>query len=668
MTTVKAIPDLLFIPPITNPVLKDQVLNFIPVGLLALLASLSRKGYSASIYVPHFKLITRQDFNEVAQDILEMFPKAIGFSTWCNSYPVSLLIASEIKTLNPEIPVILGGPQVSVLADKTLEKFPFVDYVIRGEADYSLSKLLDIILNENSENNISDVAGLTYRDPKDNQKIIANPSTDKINNLDNLPIPLYDRIYNKSSLILDTGRGCPFHCTYCSTSQFFSNSYRTKSVKRVLGEVDYCYTKIKARFFGFSHDMIALNKNFVFDLCYGLNKYFKKKKKTFGWTCSARTDCVSTDMLKRMVESGCQGIFFGIETGSEQMQKKIRKNLNLSDAVKKVKYAISRGIQCTVSYMAGFPGESREDLNKTLNSILQMSISGAKPQMTLLALLPGTPMYNDNVRNLKFDGKISGFVDSFIPEPLMDLIRTDPEVFSPFFYLENAVIRRETYLFVSSMVNLLNNFIPTLVSLKNHLIKDIHQIDLLYYIEEKIPDYINNDSISEPELFLLLDSINRYLNFLRNRGLSIFYWEIFQADFIKASVLSRYIKWQNYRLTNHYKPKNIRTIKENYLIRVNPFWRVFKSKYYIYDYMKDSSIIRKNKTPRKGNFTYLVVPISDRETEILKVPGKYVRIIRHLKDMMVSDFICFTRPELDKRKSMKLLQTMLKLNMIEISD
>jgi radical SAM superfamily enzyme YgiQ (UPF0313 family) len=207
LRTVKAIPDLLFIPPIANPVLRDQGINFIPVGLLALLASLSRNGYNGSIYVPHLKLLAQQDFNDVAQDILATFPKSIGFSTWCNSYPISLLIAREIKKLNPEIPLLFGGPQASALAFKTLEKFPFVDYVIRGEADYSLVKLLDIILNETTENRISDVEGLTYRNPRDNQKIIANPSPGYIGDLDNLPIPFYDRIYHGSSLILDSGRG-----------------------------------------------------------------------------------------------------------------------------------------------------------------------------------------------------------------------------------------------------------------------------------------------------------------------------------------------------------------------------------------------------------------------------------------------------------------------------
>ena len=116
--------------------------------------------------------------------------------------------------------------------------------------------------------------------------------------------------------------------------------------------------------------MITLDKNYINNLCYALKQYFNEKKKKFGWTCSARTDCVSTDMLKVMAASGCKGIFFGIETGSERMQKIIKKNLDLADAEKKVMYSVSQGINSVVSYMAGFPDESREDLNQTLNSIL----------------------------------------------------------------------------------------------------------------------------------------------------------------------------------------------------------------------------------------------------------------------------------------------------------
>jgi radical SAM superfamily enzyme YgiQ (UPF0313 family) len=664
-TSIPAV-DLVFIPPITNPILKGQSLDYIPVGLLVLLASLSQHGYKASIYKPQFRILVDQDINKVCKDILLSHPKSIGFSTWCHSYPLSILLARELKKINPETPIIFGGPQSTALAGETLERYPFVDYIIRGEADYCLIKLLDIILSKKNNFTLADVEGLTYRNPQNDQKISNNFPAGFINNLDDLPIPQYEKIYNKLSLLIETGRGCPYHCTYCSTSQFFQKSYRTKSVERIINEIDYCYIRLKSRLFGFSHDMITLDKKFINNLCYALKQYFNEKKKKFGWTCSARTDCLSTEMLKVMAASGCQGIFFGIETGSERMQEKIKKNLNLADAVRKVKYSVSQGINSVVSYMAGFPDESREDLNKTLNSIILMSLSGAIPQMTLLSLLPGTPLYKQKVSELKYDGKNSGFVDTIVPDPVIDIVQEDKEIFSSYYYLENSAIRRESYLFISSIVNLLSSFIPTLVLLRDRIIKDIRRINILDYVEKKMPDYLSIDSISEPGLFFLMDSIQKYLFFLKNKKLHVVHWEIFQANFIRASVLIMYNNWQVYRVPGTGGTKRISQKNYQDTIKVLPVWKMFESNYNICNYINFPSIHTNDKIPRKGHYSFVVIPISDRETEIFNIPRKFIRIIKNLKDTSVAEFISNAKPDLEEKDSMYLLRRLIKLNMVEV--
>ena len=123
--------DLILIPPIANPILIEQRENFMPVGLLVLLATLSQNGYNASIYKPEIKILDNRDIDKVCKDMLLSNPKSIGFSTWCNSYPLSLLLARRIKKLNPGIPIIFGGPQATTLAVETLERYPFVDYIIK---------------------------------------------------------------------------------------------------------------------------------------------------------------------------------------------------------------------------------------------------------------------------------------------------------------------------------------------------------------------------------------------------------------------------------------------------------------------------------------------------------------------------------------------------------
>jgi radical SAM superfamily enzyme YgiQ (UPF0313 family) len=660
--------DLILIPPITNPILIDQRKNFIPVGLLVLVANLSHNGYSASIYRPTIKILENQDINKVCKDILLSNPKSVGFSTWCHSYPLSLLLARRIKKLNPEIPIIFGGPQATSLAVETLERYKFIDYILKGEADYSLIRLLDVILAEKSTFTVSDVEGLTYRDPKDSHRIINNCPGGFISNLDDLPVPQYEKLYNKSALLIETGRGCPYNCTYCSTSKFFKRSYRTKSVARIISEIDYCFIKLKASNFGFSHDMITLDRKFMGSLCKALKQYSHKKKKKFCWTCSARTDCVSPHMLKSMAESGCNGIFFGIETGSEQMQRIIKKNLDLTDAVKKVKYSVSQGINSVVSYIAGFPDESREDLNKTLASILLMAVSGASPQISLVTLLPGTPIYKQYVNDLKYDGRNTGMVDTVVPEPVAEFVQTDRIIFSPYFYLENSAVSRETYLFISSIINQLISFIPTLVSLRNYILKSVQKFDILDYIEKKIPDYINQTSVGEPGFFFIVDSIQIYLNHLKNKNLPVFHWEIFQADFIKATILIKYQNWQACQTTTSENIKKPSEINFHTAIKVVPVWKMFESNFDIYNYINRPSPDINKKSPRRGNYGYVVLPVSDRETQILKIQGKYIPIIRNLKDTTFGEFVRNLKPDFTKLESMQLLRKLVKLNMIKVMD
>ncbi len=96
----------------------------------------------------------------------------------------------------------------------------------------------------------------------------------------------------------------------------------------------YCNHKLGVTGLGISHDMFTLNKEFIAEFTGQVSARNKLHKVPFTWTCSARTDCVSEEMLVQMKESGCKAIFFGIESGSERIQKEIRKNLDLDEAIR----------------------------------------------------------------------------------------------------------------------------------------------------------------------------------------------------------------------------------------------------------------------------------------------------------------------------------------------
>ena len=188
-------------------------------------AILLRQSFNPAIYRPVSPILDKNDFKSIAIEILSVDPKAIGFSTWCHSYPASLLLAQIIREINSEVNLIFGGPQASVLDRQTMQSYPCIDYILRGEAENSLPELMNVILNKDLQKSLTDIEGLTYRDVANGNRIKANPDVRIIEDLDDLPVPNYELIEDKKSLMIEAGRGCPFQCTYCSTCLFFSKSF-----------------------------------------------------------------------------------------------------------------------------------------------------------------------------------------------------------------------------------------------------------------------------------------------------------------------------------------------------------------------------------------------------------------------------------------------------------
>ena len=131
-------------------------------------------------------------YNEVADIINRKGITTIGFNTRCDSYPGVLNIAKKCKLLNPKLTIILGGPQATFVDVETLERFPFVEIIIRGEEGFTI---LDLVNKLRNQEDLTDVAGITYR--KENGYLKRNEDRELIENLDLLPFPAYHLIKKK---------------------------------------------------------------------------------------------------------------------------------------------------------------------------------------------------------------------------------------------------------------------------------------------------------------------------------------------------------------------------------------------------------------------------------------------------------------------------------------
>jgi radical SAM superfamily enzyme YgiQ (UPF0313 family) len=417
------------------------------VGVLTLVAVLRELGYDPSVInldrlFLDFRKRTWSDaqsncekgqfFAFVMDHLGTVSADVFGFSSICSSYPLTVRLAQEVKRLNPTAPIIFGGPQASVVDVATMTAFPWVDFVVRGEAEETFPLLLDLLSDVDLDVALTDLPGITFRE---DGQIVRNPNASVIANMDGLPLPAFDvdaEVRSRGSVYLEIGRGCPFTCTFCSTNDFFRRNFRVKSPRKMIEEM----TLIKRRYgitnFSLIHDMYTVDRKKVVAFCEALLECDEE----FTWSCSARTDCIDDELIHFMAKAGCRGIFFGIETGSERMQKVIKKKLDLPEARQRILCADEHEVKTAVALICGFPEESRDDLRETIHFFIDSTrFDHAEPQLSLLAPLAATPIYEEHKDELILDQIFSDMShQGWYQDPAdLELITKYPGVFPNFY-------------------------------------------------------------------------------------------------------------------------------------------------------------------------------------------------------------------------------------------
>jgi len=422
-----------------------------PLGVLSLSAVLCNKGITPQVinldklFFDFLKLDRNKRscgfLTFVIQHLESLSFDILGLSTICSSYPLTLRIAREVKRYRPDVKVILGGPQASVVDTSTMKTFPFIDFVIRGEAEDTFPILIEALSDANVPTEFEKISGITFRRGPD---IVCNPNAPPILDLDSLPLPAYylDPFVNEYKTIhLEVGRGCPFNCTFCSTSDFFNRKFRLKSPHKMIEQMKSIKDMYGINNINLIHDNFTLNRKRIIEFCESL----LRSKEEFIWSCSARTDNIDDELIDLMAKAGCKGIFFGIETGSSHLQCVINKKLNLSEAVLRIRCADQHGIKTGVSLITAFPEETKDDFRDTVHFFVDLvRFSNVEPQLALLAPLAGSPlyaMYKDKLlldyifSDMSFQGWSQNSDD-------LEMIKANPKVFPNFYSIPTSHLDR----------------------------------------------------------------------------------------------------------------------------------------------------------------------------------------------------------------------------------
>src|ERR1700756_120213 len=418
------------------------------LGILSLAAVLEARGESVRIqdlnrtYLDYCECLSRSNSREFAESTAVVLAadhaELYGFSTICSSYPLTLRIAKAVKAFRPDSTILLGGPQASVVDLGTLAAFPAVDFVLRGEAEYTLPLLLDQL---RGGRNLDQVPSLTYRMGTHPQR---NPVAPLITDLDTLPFPAYhltQYLERSSRASLELGRGCPFSCTFCSTNSFLPRRFRLRSPEQVRRHMRMIAAKYSIRNFELIHDMFTVDRRRVAAFC----ERMIASSEGFTWSCSARTDCIDEKLLELMARAGCRGIFYGIEVGSEKMQRVIDKHLDTQRARDIIDATERLGIASTVSLISGFPEETWDDVRQSMDVFMHSARwPKCHPQLNLLAPLAETPIFSKHKSELILEELCSCVSHQGRRQDHADveMIAAHPDIFPNFYVVPTPHLER----------------------------------------------------------------------------------------------------------------------------------------------------------------------------------------------------------------------------------
>jgi len=343
------------------------------------------------------------DLPQTLEKALKFQPELAILGVSTPSINNDLMVSKAIKE-KTGCKIALMGTHATALPKEVMDSESAVDFIIRGEAEYTVRELIRNLRGDDPAN-IKDVKGLTWRD---NQEIILNPERPKIHELDDIPwvsktyhkhlYSCYKHYFYGANLnplvVILSGRGCPFKCIFCALPQTITgHTYRTRSVADVVDEMEWIYDNYEevGEIF-FEDDTFTAKPKRTMELC---DEIIRRQRKMV-WSANARAD-VKIGLLKKMKEAGCRELCVGFESASPDVLKNVRKGVTGENAMQFMRDCNSAGIIVHGCFMVGNPGDTQNTLQKTLDLAKKLNPNTA--QFYPIMAYPGTKAFENARKN-----------------------------------------------------------------------------------------------------------------------------------------------------------------------------------------------------------------------------------------------------------------------------
>jgi radical SAM superfamily enzyme YgiQ (UPF0313 family) len=352
-----------------------------PLGLAYVAQHLLDDGHEVRILDLN---ITGLNPARVRASLDRFLPDVVGISSHTETYPNALAIARIVKVQRPGTPVIVGGPHVSIRPLEALGEAD-VDYVAVGEGERTAVELMRALQRGASQERIGGIAGLGHK--ATGLPMLNGPRE---------PLPVAEigrparhllslEFYEDAHSVLVARGGCPYRCPFCSASQLWGGRRRPRPVEDILTEVDEVVARYAAQHVFFVDDILTVDRLW-FD---ALLDVLAHHDAGITWGCATRVDCVDEDLLQRMAATGCTGIQYGVESGSQRILDSV-KGIDKQGAYDAVRWAVAAGIKVSCSFMVPFPEDTEETLAETFAFMRTLSDAGGKVMISYTTPYPGT--------------------------------------------------------------------------------------------------------------------------------------------------------------------------------------------------------------------------------------------------------------------------------------
>jgi len=421
---------------LNNPILEQEQMTTANLGALYIISALENRGYEVdyrdyqvSMFAHSLKIKDIVTFAKDCEDILMIC---------CMAYmlPNIILAAKEIKEINPNIKILLGGAGPTGVAQELVKNFPFIDIVMCGEGESTVCEVMDTLFEKSEKDELEKIKGIVFQNQKG--EVVKTAPRERNQDLDSIAFPAYHKIdmtkYKEFGLV--TGRGCAYKCKFCDIHGLWKHKYLQRSLDNVFEELRILVNDYGVKQIRIWDDTFTMSEKRIMEFC----KRIKEEKLEFSWSCFGRVNLVNERLLECMRDAGCKGMFFGLESGSEKILDEIEKKITVDTMI--------RAIDLTKKYMHvkghliwGFPFETNEDLYQTiylynyLKTKMDISVGQLWPY-------PTSPLYQEYKEITRFNPYLGSF-HNILPfkedevedeRRVMELISKYPSIFTQFYY------------------------------------------------------------------------------------------------------------------------------------------------------------------------------------------------------------------------------------------